>query len=442
MESRTTPVIAVLGHYGNANLGDEAIIQAVVEEIRRRWEHGPLYAVSNRPSDTAWRHRVPALSIHTGELVEAGRGGPHVPRAVMGAATGSGRRPSAVWRRPALRWIRRAAGRVLRAGAQMSSEISCAWRAYRHLRRFDLLLIAGSNQMLDNYGGPWEFPYLNLKWSILARLAGCRVAWISVGAGPLDSRLGRWFVRTALSLADYVSVRDEGSRRLLRAIGVRREVPVFPDLAHGVGHRVGPMARPVAVAGRPVVAINAMPVYDRRYWHEWSEEKRGQYVTELAATAAALLKDGYGLFFIATHPMDALVARDVMATVEAEHGGGRWDDNPVRCPTTVAGLLRELESADLIVATRFHGAVLALRVERPVLAICYYRKTRELVAEFESGADFAVDLDELGAADAIRRLQRLEARAGELVTGIRRKGEDYRVALREQYDRVFGLVTT
>jgi polysaccharide pyruvyl transferase WcaK-like protein len=39
------PVIGVLGHYGNANLGDKAIIHAVMAEVRRR--RGNLLAISN-----------------------------------------------------------------------------------------------------------------------------------------------------------------------------------------------------------------------------------------------------------------------------------------------------------------------------------------------------------------------------------------------------------
>jgi polysaccharide pyruvyl transferase WcaK-like protein len=186
------------------------------------------------------------------------------------------------------------------------------------------------------------------------------------------------------------------------------------------------------------VAINAMPVYDRRYWHEWSEEKSQGYIAELAALAAALVKDGHGVFFLATHPMDALVAREIIARVAAEHGQPPWDGDLVRSPATVSALLRELESADLVVATRFHGAVLSLRVERPVLAICYHRKTRELTMQFES-ADFTVALDELRSADARERLRRLAGRAEDLVPAIREKGRDYRLALREQYDRVFDL---
>ena len=426
------PVIGVLGHYGNANLGDEAIIHAVMTEVRRR--RGNLLAVSNHPADTAWRHDVPAVSLHSGELREAGHGAAHVPAPDDPVPARPARR-AGVWR-PA----RRAAGRMLRGLGSVGAEITSSWRILRHLRRVDLLLVAGSNQMLDNFGGPWEFPYINLKWSILARMAGCRVAWISVGAGPLDSRLSRRFVRASLRLADYVSVRDEGSRRLLRDIGVKREILVFPDLAHGLAYDQGAVAPRERNGGRPTIAINPMPMYDGRYWPEAAPEKNRRFVSELAALAAGAIKEGHDLFFFATHPRDARVARDILALMEAEHGQRPGGDDLVRCSATTEALLRDIASADLVVTTRFHGALLSLLVGRPTLAISYYRKTQELMADLGHGNDLAIPLDDLRATDALERLRLLEDRAEKLVPAMRQKNAEYRAALREQYDQVFKLV--
>lgn len=426
-------VIGVLGHYGNANLGDEAIIHAVIAEVRRR--RGGLLAVSNHPKDTAWRHDVPAVSIHTGELHDAGCGAPHVPTHDCAFMRRPRRRREGV-----LPTTRRGAAWLLRGVADIGREIRSSWRILGHLRRVDLLLVAGSNQMLDNFGGPREFPYINLKWSILARMVGCRVAWISVGAGPLDSPLSRRFVRTSLRLADYVSVRDEGSRRFLRDIGVKREILVFPDLAHGLPHDQSVLAPRERNGGRPTIAINPIPMYDGRYWPESAPEKNRRFVSELAALAAGAIKEGYGLFFFATHPRDAGVAQDILNLMAAEHGQRPAGDNPVRCSATTEGLLRDIASADLVVTTRFHGALLSLLVGRPTLAISYYRKTQELMADLGHGDDLAIPLDELCASDALERLRSLEDRAEKLVPAMRQKNAEYRTALREQYDRVFKLV--
>ena len=177
------------------------------------------------------------------------------------------RGPGWPWRQPALRAARRLAGRVLRDIAWTAHEVVYCLRVFRRVRHLDLLLIAGSNQLADNFGGPRQFPYVNLRWSVLARLAGCRVAWLSVGAGPLHSPWSRRFVRASLRIADYVSVRDKGSLRVLREIGVRRDVRIAPDLAHGLEHEPVPRERRAGDRlSRGTVAINPMPIFDGRYW--------------------------------------------------------------------------------------------------------------------------------------------------------------------------------
>jgi polysaccharide pyruvyl transferase WcaK-like protein len=448
MKRRAAPAIGVLGHYGNANLGDEAIIQAVMDEIRRRWPDAAVYAISNNPGDSAARYGVPAVSVYHGGLVEPPPGPVAPPEAPAtsasprsGAAGGPGQPTGR--RGGLLRRVRRLAAGLLHASAAVGGELGRAWRCYRRARGLDLLLVAGSNQMLDNFGGPWGFPYLNFRWSLLARLAGCRVAWLSVGAGPLEAPLSRRLVRASVRLADYVSVRDEGSRRLLAEIGVRRACRVFPDLAHGLRHDDGHRAahggaRPGG--GRPVVGINVMPIYDERYWPERSRDKYRRYVRELAALTTALIGDGREVFLFGTHPKDALVAEDVLEALAAGPGGPAARSIPVRASRRVEELLEVIESADAVVATRFHGALLSLLCERPVLALCYYRKTRELMLEHGQDAELAVALDDFDGLEAARRVGRLLDRAEDLAAAMRPRSKDCRAALAEQYELVFQLV--
>jgi polysaccharide pyruvyl transferase WcaK-like protein len=112
----------------------------------------------------------------------------------------------------------------------------------------------------------------------------------------------------------------------------------------------------------------------------------------------------------------------------------------MKSSATVEDLLAVMESADFIVPTRFHGALLALLVERPTLAICYYRKTRELMVEFGQGEELTVTLEEFRAADAMTRIRLLESRAEELTTLMRERKKKVRTALAEQYDLVWALV--
>src|SRR5204862_5598308 len=62
--SRSSPVtIAVFGHYGNENIGDEAIIEASIHNIRRRLPAARIVCLSLRPFDTEARHGLKTYPI-------------------------------------------------------------------------------------------------------------------------------------------------------------------------------------------------------------------------------------------------------------------------------------------------------------------------------------------------------------------------------------------
>ena len=53
--------IAILGNYGNRNLGNEATLAALLHAISARQPDARLYAVTFDPDDTTRRHRVSTL---------------------------------------------------------------------------------------------------------------------------------------------------------------------------------------------------------------------------------------------------------------------------------------------------------------------------------------------------------------------------------------------
>jgi polysaccharide pyruvyl transferase WcaK-like protein len=55
--------IAIMGHVGNENLGDEAIISAVIARLRAKAPGVELIAFTSNPDDTTARHGVPAHPI-------------------------------------------------------------------------------------------------------------------------------------------------------------------------------------------------------------------------------------------------------------------------------------------------------------------------------------------------------------------------------------------
>src|SRR5208282_6837190 len=94
--------------------------------------------------------------------------------------------------------------------------LTCSW-----LREVD--------NWMTNGGGCWGHPYALLKWTVLSRVAGSYVVFLSVGASLMDSLLTKLFLRVALSLACYRSYRDHESRQLALTIDPRADGPVIPD---------------------------------------------------------------------------------------------------------------------------------------------------------------------------------------------------------------------
>ncbi len=419
--------IGVFGHVGNQNLGDEALIAAVVENVRRRYPEVELRAFTTRPQDTEQRHGIAAFPIRRMN------GGP-VTRAARSESLGVGRDLRARLRRvPVLPGLVRAARRLGNAARAVALELRFLVQSYRRLRGTDLLLVAGSQQLNDYWGGPWAFPFTLFKWSLLARASGTRVAFLSVGAGPLDTPLGKFFVRQALRLAGYRSFRDDDARTCVLGLGVSGDHPVVPDLAFSMS--VDLALRPVPRGERRIVGINPMPVFDDTYYPEHDPQVYGQYVSTLAGFADWLVERGYDLRLFATQ---LLVDHEVIDDVQRrmKHRG----------PRIVAGrihsfdeLVSVIDGLDLVVATRYHGTVFSLIRRKPVLSIAYHRKSIDLMTQLGLG-EYAIDIARLTLAALQQRFVALEAQRARFTELLDRGLPVVRAQLDSQYERALSLL--
>lgn len=426
--------IGVFGHYGNRNLGDEAIVQAVVEGVREHWPTARIYGFSMSPVDTEARYGIPAFPVRRLD---------HVPRAPQTAsASAVSMERQNVFKEMAKRiWPARVLYNGVRGLLCLPGRIVREARflraSYARLREVDLLLISGSNQLLDNFGGVLGFPYTLFKWAILAKVSGTKLAFLSVGAGPIRSPVSSLLFRTALLLSDYNSFRDIASKQLIETTGFRELGDVYPDLAHGIAWSAGG-AHPSADK-RITVGINPMPVYDGRYWPMPDDHRYRDYVGRLAKFASILLREGYRVFFFPTQSRDENVIQDVLRTLDDDVRAGIDRNAAVRAGESVAELMNVYRAADIVVATRFHGVLLALRAARPVLGICYFRKTRDLLRDVGQ-EHYAVELETFGVSDLLARFKALEANRASVAATIHARGAEYRSALRVQYQNVFRLL--
>jgi len=424
--------IGVLGHYGTGNLGDEATIAAGVENVRSRCATAVIYGFSVDPDDTAARHKIVAFPVCPGAGSRARPAGSPKEPAVVNALRGGLRRIPAVYA------ILKRLPQMWRFSANVLGEARFVVRSYRLLRGVDLLMIAGSGQLSDHFGGPWGMPYNLLRLSILARAVGTKLALVSVGAGPLAGSLSRFFISRAVGLAHYRSFRDVASRTLMEEIGAPGEKPVLPDLAHSLP--LDDLDHPPHVEhDGTVIGINVFPHCDARYWPVDDAARYARYVERIATVAAELIARGSRVLLFPTQlhadpPVIEDVARAARMRKPVDLGRLR-----VASCRSVDELLGQIAGCDIVVATRFHGVVMALLLNKPVVALSNHPKTSDLMDDVGLG-HYVLDIDGWEVKSLMERLELLQKTAAEVRVGIGHRVMHYRAALEHQYDGVLALV--
>jgi polysaccharide pyruvyl transferase CsaB len=163
------PRIGISGSYGGMNLGDEAILEGILCELRAAVE-AEVTVFSKNPPDTLARHRVE---------------------------------------------------RALNPTMLTRKEITPA------IRELDLLVLGGGGILFDGEAEAY------LREVLIAHEVGVPVLVYAISAGPLQRRESRLAVREALNAVPgtVITVRDRLGLRLLEDVGVTREIHLAADPA-------------------------------------------------------------------------------------------------------------------------------------------------------------------------------------------------------------------
>lgn len=392
--------VALFGHFDGTNFGNESTLQAIIYQLR-----------SINPN-------VEITCISTGhEAASANYGIQSVPISYNEARASGG-------------------SVFVKAVRSLPSELYGLVRGFRTLSRMQMLIVPGTGLLTDAYGLRGWGPFNSCKWSILAKICGCKLAFVSVGAGPFYSFLGRFFIKTALSLADFRSYRDELSRRCLKSIGFRvDEDPVYPDLAFSLPNS---MFSPHTADNnkRPVIGIGMMIYAERYSCAEPSPKVQNNYINILVQFANWLIATENDVRLLVGDLSDLDTKHELKERLKEVIEGNNTShiiDDPI---LSVEGLLSQITTAEIIVATRFHNILLALLCNKPVIAISFHHKCHSLMAAFGL-SEYCLDLESINFEMLIEKFCKLRQNASVLKAGIREKAGRLRQELDDQYDIIF-----
>lgn len=397
--------IALFGHFDSSNFGNESTLLAILYHLRSFQPDAEFVCICTGPEATARTHHIEAIPISD--------------------------RFAKSWvpRYPLTRALRR-------LFITIPSELYQGVIGLARLRHTDILVVPGTGLLTDAYGLQGWGPYNLFKWSVIAKVCGCKLLLIGVGAGPIYSALGRFFVKSILSLADYRSYRDNSTKQCLSGIGFRADNDrVYPDLVFSFPEAVIPF-HDSKKTDRSVVGLGLMAPPGRYSAAGPNIEIQRAYLENLAVFVRWLLLHGYNVRLLIGDlgDLDTIQDfRDLLRDRVSEFDDARIINEPI---SSVEGLLSQIAATNIVVATRFHNVLLSLLCDKPVIAISFHHKCESLMSAMGLSA-YCLDIKELKADRLIEKFCDLNTNAEKLTPLIREKVREFRKVLDEQYQFIF-----
>jgi polysaccharide pyruvyl transferase WcaK-like protein len=402
-----TKKIGFFGLFGQLNWGNECTLQAIIHNAQRHLSGLEIYCICTDPEDTSKRFGIPAFPI----------------KAIYRRA----------WWGQNNQWLR-----LLRKGFFLVPIEILHWvKAYRTVKGTQMLVFPGTGLLTDFSRRIFGRCYEIFKWSIIAKLCKCKLLFVSMGAGPIRHPLSRWFIKSALSMADYRSYRNDYSRQYLKGIGFETNFdPIYPDLAFSLPRSMMPESKNCN-RQRPVIGVGVMN-YDKYYTNQQGGENiYRDYIEKTCSFVTWLLDNHYTVRMLMGDTLyDSSVKEDLKNMLkkrEHDYEDGNILDEPIN---SVEQLLSQLATTSVVVSPRLHNIILALMLNKPVISLSYHDKIASLVADLGL-TEYSQHLDHLDVDRLIEQFMQLEKNAEKLLPSIRKKAIEYRKALDEQYSLIF-----
>ncbi len=346
----------VYGYYGFGNFGDDLMLSAIVDQLRRR---DPAAAFTVKCRDPVEGLGEDVVFLQADRILE---------------------RPQPAWRRA---W----------------DYMAALWRG---LGGHDRLIIGGGALFLDKGGFNKSLVFLWLL-TLRAKLAGIPIHIVGVSFDLMANPSSLCLTRAIFRRARTISVRDSHSLDYVRYFG-RADARLCADLAFASPQLAAPPARDLAASGRRRIGICLVDYYAV---YEPDQAARQAFL----ARCAAILR---------THAAEADYVYLSLQSGQGLHDERLCDDLAGEIAFAERATLRSAEAAmaalcrlDGVVTMRYHLGLLAQAAGLPVVALSHELKMASLA---DAPGALAVPLARVmadEACDPVAALQALPVRIGD-----------------------------
>ena len=387
------PRIAIIGLLGSGNLGNHGSLDAMLRFLRTRHPDSQITCVCSNPAELEAQYGLPSVSITWYQP-----DGPDRSR----------------WQTVALKAFGKVADLV---------------RTPRLMRRFDIVIVPGMGVLETTLEvRPWGWPYALFLVFASARLVGAKSALVNIGANVAREQSLRWLFTSTARCATYRSYRDDYSRDAMRTMGLdTSRDEVYPDLAFA-------LPTPPVPSGRSdrTVGLGVMAYYGTNADRAHAEEIYSTYVGKIIEFTRWLVDEGYRVRLFTGDPSDLAVVSavfDDLGETRPDLVDSRLISEPAE---SLSELMEQMADVDLVVASRYHNVLSALKVSKPTISISYATKN-DILLESMQLAEFRQPIQSLDVERLIGQFRALEERAPRLEQDMHRKNAEYVALLEHQY---------
>ncbi|MBF2048593.1 MAG: polysaccharide pyruvyl transferase family protein [Elainella sp. C42_A2020_010] len=430
--------IGLMGCWGFGNMGNLAHQIAMIQNIRKYQPNAQLYGFSVYPEITQKIHGIPCFTFYRHPNNQWWQGKSFLTRGLNKFSTSIRRISNPVLRKLLI---------PIRVPVEIILEILAVVRSFKVLKGFDMLIITGGGHFDDVYGGARVLPYALCMWASIAKLRKVDFLVVSNGVGPINERLSKFFFKQVLSSASYLSYRDDYSKEYAERIlnlHVTHDL-VYPDLAHSLDLTAYQNSFQPKNEQRTIVGIAPIPFDDESTFPGFSGEYTSaylSYLSKLASFISWLLENQYVVFFFFADKGDRQAIQDLKRVLDKSKISYSEEQiteqpPPTNSETTFDEYMTQLAKTDLVIASRFHGVLLAQLLNKPTLALSFAKKTDCLMADTNQ-ADYCLSINHFDVETIKEKFIALEENQALIKRQLANRTQQYREALAQQYVYLFG----
>lgn len=291
----------------------------------------------------------------------------------------------------------------------------------------DVVVSCGGGYWQDSWGYGFLIHLLQLIGAIRS---GKPVMALGISVGPFVTTFYRWLVRHWLNKYKLVVVREAVSLEVLRDLRVfKPEIRLGADMAFALlmSENDGGKLRPVQIQN--VVESDSVRIgVTVREWvfpgYRDRQVMQRKYEEAIANALDCLVKKlNARVYFLPQvtaepHDDDRKVAKRVSSLMQESDRSVVVKDD-----LSIPDLLSLIASMDLVIATRFHSAILSFLVGVPVVAIEYEHKTSGIMKQMGL-EDWVLRIDNVNSDEIVARCIALWQKRDRIKGYIRKKVEE------------------